>query len=279
MCAARQNLPRWVATHFPPHLTSLPLMLQFKSTISKLVLVCLPLAVSAMANTGTVCVYAQEATPTKEQAENRPENLPANINDSFLDPNMKVEDFIARFEIESREVFACREQILSAIQLKPGMSVADIGSGTGLYLRALSKSVGDEGTVFAVDISPNFVKHLRERSRTEELNNVEVVLCSDRSANLKPNSIDRAFICDVYHHFEFPQSSMESIFRAMRKGGKLILVDFDRIEGQSREWLLGHIRAPKSVFKQEVIDAGFRFEEEVEIDGFEENYLLRFVKP
>lgn len=212
-------------------------------------------------------------------APNKADNLPDGINDGFLDPDMDVEEFIKRFEIESREVFACRAQILKAIELEPGMAVADIGSGTGLYVQALSQSVGDSGQVFAVDIAPNFIKHLRQRVREEKLENVEVVLCSDRNANLKPNSIDRAFICDVYHHFEYPESSLKSIYAALKPGGKLILVDFNRIEGESREWLIGHIRAPKSVFKQEVLDAGFKFDKEIDVEGFEENYLLRFVKP
>ncbi|MEM8732821.1 MAG: methyltransferase domain-containing protein [Planctomycetota bacterium] len=221
---------------------------------------------------------AETVSAEAEGKVNRPENLPSGINDSFLDPDMNVEDFIARFEIESREVFACREQILAALQLKEGMDVADIGSGTGLYLKALSTTVGKEGSVYAVDISPNFIKHLRKRAKDEVLRNVEVVMCSDRDANLKPDSIDRAFICDVYHHFEYPAASMKSILRSMRKGGKLVVVDFDRIPGKSRDWLLGHIRAPKEVFRQEIIDAGFAFDEEIKVDGFEENYLLRFTK-
>lgn len=217
---------------------------------------------------------------TKE-GEKRADNLPSGINDSFLDQNMNVEDFIKRFEVESREVFACREQILAALQLQPGMDVADVGSGTGLYLRPLSRSVGKQGKVYAIDISPKFFKHLRDRAKEEKLENVEVVLCSDRDVNLKANTIDRAFICDVYHHFEYPESSLKSIDRAMRAGGKLIVVDFHRDPDVSRErkqWLQGHIRAPLETFKQEIIDAGFQFEEQVAVDGFSENYLLRFSK-
>jgi ubiquinone/menaquinone biosynthesis C-methylase UbiE len=227
--------------------------------------------------------YGQDAnsTETKKSEDKRADNLPSGINDSFLDPNMNVEDFIKRFEVESREVFACREQILSAIQLKPGMAVADVGSGTGLYLRPLSRSVEKDGKVYAIDISAKFVKHLRDRAKDESLDNVEAVLCSDRDVSLKANTIDRAFICDVYHHFEYPESSLKSIYRAMRAGGKLILVDFHREPEVSRErkqWLQGHIRAPLETFKQEIIDAGFKFEEQVAIDGFTENYLLRFSK-
>ena len=227
--------------------------------------------------------FGQDAggTGKSKEEEKRADNLPSGINDSFLDPNMNVEDFIKRFEVESREVFACREQILAALQLKPGMAVADVGSGTGLYLRPLSRSVEKEGKVFAIDISPKFFKHLRDRAKEENLENVEVVLCSDRDVNLRENTIDRAFICDVYHHFEYPESSLKSIHRAMRTGGKLILVDFHREPEVSRErkqWLQGHIRAPLETFKQEIIDAGFKFEEQVAIDGFSENYLLRFSK-
>lgn len=227
--------------------------------------------------------FGQDAggTGTDKEEEKRADNLPSGINDSFLDPNMNVEDFIKRFEVESREVFVCREQILAALQLKPGMAVADVGSGTGLYLRPLSHSVENEGKVYAIDISPKFCKHLRDRAKEEKLENVEIVLCSDRDVNLKANTIDRAFICDVYHHFEYPESSLKSIFRAMRTGGKLIFVDFHREPDVSRErkqWLQGHIRAPLETFKQEIIDAGFKFEEQVMIDGFSENYLLGFSK-
>ncbi len=222
---------------------------------------------------------AQLENVTQTEDTDRAANFPAGINDSFLDPEMKVDDFIKRFEIESREVFACRQQILAAVQLKPGMVVADVGAGTGLYMAAFSSAVGKDGRVYAVDISPNFVKHLRGRAKQEKLDNVEVVLCSDHDVNLKPNSVDRVFICDVYHHFEYPDSSLASIYAALRPGGQLILVDFHNdAEGERGAWLKNHVRAPKEVFKQEIIDANFKFVEEVTIDGFKENYLLRFAK-
>lgn len=230
--------------------------------------------------TAQVSVAQKTETPPASQAtDERPAGLPEEINKSFLDPEMKVDDFVKRFEVESREVVACRAAILAAIQLKPGMGVADIGAGTGLYMEPLSKSVGAKGKVFAVDISPNFAKHLKARAKDENLENVQVVLCNDRETGLKPNSVDRAFLCDVYHHFEFPQSTLKSIFNALRPGGQLVLVDFHReIEGDRREWMMNHIRAPMATFKQEIVDAGFRFDEEVKVDGFKENYLLRFAK-
>jgi ubiquinone/menaquinone biosynthesis C-methylase UbiE len=248
------------------------------SHLFKAIMFCVLLASLSIGGHGQDAGQGQNASSTEDK---RADNLPSGINDSFLDPNMKVDDFIKRFEIESREVFACRKQILDAIQLRPGMAVADVGSGTGLYLGSLSQSVGDQGRVYAIDISPKFVMHLRNRAKEEKLTNVETIHCSDRDVNLKGDSIDRAFICDVYHHFEYPEKSLKSIHSAMRDGGKLILVDFHRepqVSPERKQWLKGHIRAPLETFKQEIIDAGFKFEEQVSIEGFSENYLLRFIK-
>ena len=221
--------------------------------------------------------------PATEPPASRAENLPDDINASFLDPNMDPEDFIKRFEVESREVFVGRQQIIDALQLAPGMAVADIGAGTGLFLRLLSKSVGPEGKVYAVEIAPNFIQLLRQRARDEGLENVQVVFCSDRHAHLPPDSVDRILICDVYHHFEYPQATLASLHSALRAGGQLIVVDFHRqppgVSPERLEWLQGHIRAPQETFRREIEQAGFRFEEEVAIDGFVENYLLRFSKP
>ncbi len=72
------------------------------------------------------------------------------INDPFRDPD--PQEFLGRFEVESREVFARRKEILAACQIPPGQTVADIGAGTGLYTRMFSDVVGKEGRVIAVDL-------------------------------------------------------------------------------------------------------------------------------
>ena len=200
------------------------------------------------------------------------------INDKFVDPALDVSEWLGRFEIESREVYASRERVLDACGIKAGMSVADVGAGTGFYSRLFARSVGETGWVYAVDISPRFLEHINRKSQEDGVGNVTSVLCSDDSANLPPNSIDVAFICDTYHHFEHPESTLASIYRAVKPGGMLVLVDFERIPGVSREFILGHVRAGKDVFREEVVAAGFRFADEVNVPSFKENYLLRFHK-
>lgn len=229
----------------------------------------------------------KSAEPNQEtkvsQAEvKRAENLPDDINRGFLDPNLKPKEYIKRFEIESREVFAQRRAIVESMELKEGLAVADIGAGTGLFLKPLSVAVGGSGKVFAVEISPSFVKHLRGRVAEEKLENSQVVFCSDRDANLARNSVDRLLICDVYHHFEFPEATLATLHSALKPGGMLILVDFYRdpdVSAERKQWLNGHIRAPLEVFRKEIETAGFQFKDQVDVEGFKENYLIRFVKP
>ena len=207
------------------------------------------------------------------------DTVPAGINQSFLDPTLDPREWVARFENEKREIFAARGAILRALNLRPGMAVADVGAGTGLFVKGLSRSVGDDGRVYAIDISPRLVDFLDRRITAEKLENVAVVRNSNTSLVLGHLKVDRILICDTYHHFDQHRVMLADIYEHLKPGGELILVDYERVPGQSREWILNHVRGGKMRFRGEFVDAGFQFLEEVEVEGFEENYLLRFRRP
>ena len=201
------------------------------------------------------------------------------LNDNFKDPELDVERYIGRFEVESREVYASRHEVVKALGLKPGMHVADIGAGTGLYTFPFADAVGGDGWVYAVDIAPRFLQHIFRRAAERKVANLTGVLCSDTTTGLPPASIDLAYICDTYHHFEFPSLTLASVLRALRPGGRLVVIDFERIPGVTRDWLLDHVRAGKDVFRAEIEAAGFVFDRELDVKGLEENYVLEFHKP
>src|SRR5262249_55595936 len=159
------------------------------------------------------------------------------INKAFENPDVK--EFLGKFEVESREIYAQRKEIVTACKFKPGMTVADIGAGTGLFTRLFAKEVGPKGKGYAVDIAPKFVEHIEKTAKDENLKNIVGVVCTDDSVKLPANSIDLAFVCDTYHHFEFPFKTLASIHDALRPGGQLIVIDFHRMEGKSSEWVLG----------------------------------------
>jgi ubiquinone/menaquinone biosynthesis C-methylase UbiE/intracellular sulfur oxidation DsrE/DsrF family protein len=197
------------------------------------------------------------------------------INDPFKNPD--VEKYKGTFEGESREVFVHREKLVAACGVKPGMVVADVGAGTGLHTRLFAKAVGDDGQVYAVDISAKFMEHVQKTSREAKLKNVTPVLCNEDAVDLPKGSVDVAFVCDTYHHFEFPHRTLASLHRAIKPGGKLVIVDFKRIEGVSSAWTMNHVRAGQEVVEKEIAAAGFKKADEVK-DLLKDNYVVMFTR-
>jgi SAM-dependent methyltransferase len=221
----------------------------------------------------TALAVALVAPPARSQ------DARSDPNAAFLDPALDVETWESRFETESREVFALRGEIVGALELPEGAVVADVGAGTGAFLEPLARAVGPHGRYYAVEISPRFVEHLRDRAREAGLENVTAVLGRTDDATLPPASVDLVFVCDTYHHFSDPPAVLASLHRALRPGGRLAVVDFDRVEGASSEWVLGHVRASKEEFRREIEAAGFSAAREVDMEGLEENFFLLFERP
>ncbi len=197
------------------------------------------------------------------------------INDPFQNPD--VAKYAKTFEGESREVYVLRDKVVAACGLKKGAVVADIGAGTGLYTRLFAKAVGPDGQVFAVDIAPKFLEHVQKTSRDAELKNVTPVLCNFDSVDLPPKSVDVAFVCDTYHHFEFPEKTMLSLHRALKPGGRVIVIDFVREKGKSSDWTLNHVRAGQEVFEKEIASCAFKKVDEVK-ELLKDNYMVVFEK-
>ena len=197
------------------------------------------------------------------------------INKPFQKPD--VGEFQGKFEKEGREAFDHRDKIVEACQVRTGMAVADVGAGTGLFTRMFAPLVGEKGRVFAVDISPDFVDHIVVTARKDNLKNIEGVACKPDSVGLPKASVDLVFICDTYHHFEFPHKTMQSIHKALKPGGRVVLVDYQRIAGRSTDWVMSHVRAGQEVVEKEITECGFKRIHEAK-DLLKENYLLVFEK-
>ena len=217
---------------------------------------------------GGLIVLSAGVLPAQKQS------VKPGINQQFENP--QVDQFVERFEREGREVYDKRNDVVAACGVKEGMALADVGAGTGLYTRIFAAKTGPAGRVYAVDIAPKFIDHVTKTCREANLKNVVGIVCKADSAELPADSVDLVFICDTYHHFEFPQSTMRSIHAALRPGGVICLVDFERIEGVSSDWILGHVRAGKQVVRKEIEDAGFELVDEVKL--FKDNYFLKFRK-
>jgi len=214
--------------------------------------------------------------PTKPQTSANETSVKPGINAEYLKPDLNVSLWVERFEKEGREIYDARQSIIAAAKIRSRASVADIGAGTGLFTPLLATATGPAGKVYAVDIVPSFLQRIQERAAQSGLPNVKTVLCTERSVELPPRSIDFAFICDVYHHFEYPQQSLASLHQALRPNGEVFLIDFKRVPGTSTEWILNHVRAGQEVVTREFEAAGFTKVEELPL--LKDNYVLRFRK-
>lgn len=208
------------------------------------------------------------------------QQAPANdaINAPFKAKNLNVQVWVKRFEVEGREVYDYRNQIVNAIGLKPGQRVADVGAGTGLFEPLLASKVGASGTVYAEDIAPKFIQHIKDNARARGLTQVKTVLGGERSINLPANSVDLVYVCDTYHHFVYYQDMLASIHKALRPDGQLIIVEFDKVPGKSSAFIMRHVRATKQEVTAEVEAAGFKMAEDIPIAGLKENFMRRFIK-
>ncbi|WP_245232725.1 class I SAM-dependent methyltransferase [Thiorhodococcus minor] len=181
------------------------------------------------------------------------------------------------FERDGREVFDRRLDILSALQIRPGMRIADVGAGTGLFTLLFAEAVGPSGRAYAVDVSEAFVASIRQRAAAEGLTNLVPVVNRQKSAGLEPGSVDLVFVCDTYHHFEYPGAMIASIREALAPGGRLAIIDFRRDPGTSHPWILGHVRAGRRTVIDEIKRAGFELEDEPL--KLRDNYFVSFRKP
>lgn len=197
------------------------------------------------------------------------------INESWKSSN--IDPLIQRLETESREIYTERERLAAVVGPAPGAAVADVGAGSGFMTEELARLVGPSGKVYAVDINPTMLKHVADVAKAKGMPNIETIVCSEHSTELPRQSVDLIFVCDTYHHFEYPQDTLASIHAALRPGGQLVVVDFKRIPGESQDFVMEHVRAGQEVFTQEIESAGFRLIG-LHPDFLKENYILRFLK-
>ena len=196
------------------------------------------------------------------------------INRHFVDPNWQR--WVNTFERPGREVYDQRHAIVAASKARPGMTVADIGAGTGLFTRLFAPAVEPGGTVYAIDIASSFIDNILRTCREQGLSNVTGIVNTPADIGLPADSIDLAFITDTYHHFEYPQQTLASIHQALRSEGRVIIIDFRRDPRISTNWVMGHVRGNKAQVIQELQAAGFRLVDDKPL--MRTNYFLEFVK-
>lgn len=206
------------------------------------------------------------------------QNIQKDINADYKAANMKPEDLVARFESEGREVFDRRNDIINALKLKKGATVADVGAGTGLFVSSLAQAVGAQGKVYAVDIIPKFIKFIDSRVAAKGLTQVSTVLSTERSVELPEASVDMIFTSDTYHHFYYYQDMLASIHKALKTNGEFILVEYDISKEGIPDFMIDHVGLTPDQITQQITDNNFEYVGDFTLPGMKETFMRRFKK-
>ena len=135
-----------------------------------------------------------------------------------------ADEWTKQFDDPARDAWQQPDKVVAAMAITPGMSVADVGAGTGYFEPRLSAAVGPNGKVLAVDIEPDMVRYINERRVREKTLNVEARLGVADDPKLDP--VDRILIVDTWHHIENREAYGTKLAAALKPGGIVFVVDF-----------------------------------------------------
>ena len=180
------------------------------------------------------------------------------------------------------------EKIAPLLGLKPGSTVAEIGAGNGAVAIAAARKVGPAGHVYATEIDPRRLRQIRDAVSRAGLHNVTVVRSVPGDTRLPARCCDSAYMIGVYHHFTEPFQTDGSIFRALKPGGRLVVIDF-RPALLLKPWTpkgiptnRGGHGIPPRILEDELTRSGFRIKHVYEHWGsswFLSNYCVVLMKP
>jgi ubiquinone/menaquinone biosynthesis C-methylase UbiE len=176
-------------------------------------------------------------------------------------------------ERPEREDEEAPSKALDALELKPGMVVADIGAGSGYYSARIAKRVGPAGRVYATDIQPGMIELLDRRIKSEQLSNITTVLGGMDDPRLPPAAIDLAIMVDVYHELQQPQVFLQRLKGAFKPDGRLVLLEF-RKEDPKVPILEVHKMSVAEV-KQEMEAEGFVLDKVIDVLPWQHIIVLR----
>ena len=150
--------------------------------------------------------------------------------------------------------------LVDSLGLHAGDTVADVGTGVGHLLPYIVKRIGSSGTIFAVDIYPEFLDKVRKRIAAAGWQNVHPVLGTERDPKLPANGLDAAILLDTYHHLNYPEATMGAVRSALKSGGRLFIIDFYRSRPNPQanlDEVRRHIRLDRDDVVKEIEAQGF----------------------
>jgi len=148
----------------------------------------------------------------------------ATIHHSFDD----VEKWVKVFDDPGRDAWQKPDAVIAALDVKQGMTVADLGAGTGYFSVRLAAAVGKTGRVLAIDVEPKLVDYMKERAAKAELAQLVAVLAPADDPKLPARGVDLVLIVDTWHHIDDRLHYLAKLAAGLKQGGRVAVVDFKK---------------------------------------------------
>jgi SAM-dependent methyltransferase len=195
---------------------------------------------------------ADDPKPAKDRYETRKDHDPDGIGKFYMGREIahvmghQAAGWLERPEREKEENPA---KLIKALDLKEGMTVADVGAGSGFHTFRMAPLVGPKGKVLAVDIQDEMLDLIKARAKKERVTNVETVKGTETDPKLPSGELDLILLVDVYHEFSFPYEMTEKMLAALKPGGRLAFVEF-RLEDPKVPIKLVHKMSERQVIRE-----------------------------
>jgi ubiquinone/menaquinone biosynthesis C-methylase UbiE len=138
--------------------------------------------------------------------------------------------YLGALEDPKRDAYQKPKEVMGALGLKAGEVIADIGAGSGYFTFRLAHHVGDRGKVYAVDVSPDMIRHINRRIRELKATNVVSILADPDDPLLPDASVNRFFFSDSWHHIDNQTKYLSLMEKMLKPGGEIVMIDFHKKE-------------------------------------------------
>jgi arsenite methyltransferase len=138
--------------------------------------------------------------------------------------------YIGALEDPKRDAYQKPHEVIHALGLKSGEVIADIGAGSGYFTFHFARHVGEKGKVYAVDVSSDMILHVNRRIRELKTSNVVSILADPDDPLLPDQSVNRFFVCNVWHHIENQTKYLSLMKKMLKPGGEVVMIDFHKKE-------------------------------------------------
>jgi SAM-dependent methyltransferase len=176
----------------------------------------------------TALVLASCAGPSfpgvrgQEPGEHRGHRHDATASHGFED----VEHWVRVFDDPERDTWQLPDEVIAFLDVGKGQRVADLGAGTGYFTVHLARAVGPSGAVYAVDIEPALIDHLRERAADAGMDQVRPVLAEPDDPGLPEKELDWILVVNTWHHINDRLVYLDTLAKTLKPGGRLVVIDF-----------------------------------------------------